>query len=427
MNTDRILIRQARVIDPGSDYHQQVCDILIEEDRIARIAEHIDEDQVKVISRPNLHISPGWFDLRVNFHDPGHEEREDIETGMQAAIAGGFTAVGLSPDTDPVIDSKADIEYVYQRAADFPVDVYPFGSISKGMRGEELSEMYDMHQAGAVGFSHGKKPVTNAALLKLALQYARPFAPPLHLMPLEKSLSEKGQMHEGAESAYLGLKGIPEIAEEIALLRDLHLAEYAEAAVHFMSISSEKAVQLLRQAQGDKHRFTADVAVANLLFTDKELAEYDTNYKVLPPLRAEADRQALIRAIKDGVISVITSDHLPVDVENKKCEFDQADFGMIGLQTLFGALGSLSEELSLEEIINAIAINPRKVLQLEVPSIKEDSWAEFTLFDPNEEWSLEKNMIESRSHNSPFIGKKLKGRPLGIINNGMLVWLAGEL
>lgn len=426
MNPDRILIKKVKVIDPASSHHQKLRDILIEEDKVIRIADNIEDDEAKLIRHDNLHISPGWFDLRVNFHDPGHEEREDIETGMRAAISGGFTAVGLSPETDPVLDSKADIEYVYQRASDFPVDIYPYGSISKGMLGEELSEMYDMHQAGAVGFSHGKKPVTNAALLKLALQYAKAFAAPLHLLPLEKSLSEKGQMHEGAESAYLGLKGIPEIAEEIALLRDLHLAEYAETAVHFMSISSAKAVQLLRQAQNDKHRFTADVTAAHLLFTDKELAEYDTNYKVLPPLRAESDRQALVQAVKDGIIGAITSDHLPVDVENKKCEFDLADFGMIGLQTLFGGLGTL-EELSLEEIIKAIAINPRKLLGLETPSVEENSWAEFSLFDPTAEWTFEKQMIESRSHNSPFIGKKLKGKALGIINNGMLVWMAGEL
>lgn len=424
MESGKILIRQARIIDPNSPYHNKVKDILIENDTVVKIADQIDEANAREVEHPNLHISPGWFDLRANFCDPGHEEREDIESGIHAAIFGGFTAVALSPETTPAIDSKAAIEYIYQRAEDYPVNVLPYGSLSKKLKGEELSEMYDMYQTGAVAFSHGKKPVSNAALVKLALLYSKEFAPPVHIFSTDESLAFKGQMHEGEVSTYLGLKGIPTLAEEVALLRDLHLASYAESAIHFMAISSKSGVDLLRQAHSGGRAFTADVALANLIFTDQDLDSYDTNLKVTPPIRSAHDREALIEAINDELIQVITSDHTPVDIENKKCEFDFAEAGMIGLETLFGALGNLKQDgLTLEQIIKCIAINPRKVLGLESPVLKEDSWAEFTLFDPDHKWTFTKNHIQSKSKNTPFIGRELTGKPLGIINNDILMWM----
>lgn len=424
METTKLLVKQARIIDPNSPYHLTVKDILIENDQVKTIADSLNADgETKVIEHKNLHISPGWFDLRANFCDPGHEEREDIESGIHAAIFGGFTAVGVSPETSPAIDSKADIEYIYQQADGFPVSLYPYGSLSKGLKGEELSEMYDMYEAGAVAFSHGKKPMTNAALMKLALLYGKSFAPPAHVYAIDESLSYGGQMHEGEVSTYLGLKGIPALAEEVAMLRDLHLSSYAESGIHFMAVSSASAVQLLQNAHTNGTPFTADVAVANLLLTDAELENYDTRYKTLPPLRSETDRQALIAALREDLIQVITSDHTPVDIENKKCEFDQAEFGVIGLETLFGALGTLqSDGLEIQDIINKIAINPRKVLGMDVPSLNEGSWAEFTFFDPYEKWTFAKKDIQSKSHNSPFIGRELQGKALGILNNGILVW-----
>ncbi len=421
-NHSKILIKKAKIIDPNSPFHNQQKDILISEDLVQKIGDDLDEKDCKIIEHPNLHISAGWFDLRANFSDPGREEREDIESGIRAAIAGGFTGVALSPETEPPLDSKADIEYVYQKASGFPVNLFPYGSISKELKGLEISEMYDMWQAGAVGFSHGKKPIENAALMRLALLYSKNFAPPLHVLSLENSLGN-GQMHEGETSTFLGLKGIPALAEEVGLLRDLRLAEYTESALHFMNISSAQGVDILKDAHQKGQAFTADVAIAKLIFTDAELDGYDTRFKVLPPLRSESDRKSLLNAICEEVIQVITSDHSPVDVEGKKCEFDQAEFGMIGLQTLFGSLGNLDEELDLETIIKCIAQNPRKILNLEVPKIEEGSWAEFTLFDPEKEWTFTKEMNESRSDNSPFFGRKMRGKSLGIINNGILVWM----
>ena len=427
MDSEKILIKQARIIDPDSSHHQQVKDILIENDTVTKIADSIDEKDAEIVEHPNLHISPGWFDLRANFCDPGHEEREDIESGIHAAIFGGFTGVAITPDTTPAIDNKTAIEYVYQRSEEFPVNVLPYGSLSKGLQGEELSEMYDMYQAGAVAFSHGKKAVSNAALIKLALLYAKEFAPPIHVFSTDESLAYKGQMHEGKVSTYLGLKGIPALAEEVTILRDLHLAEYAENAIHFMAISSKSGVELLRSAHKKGTPFTSDVALPNLIFTDKDLEGYDSNLKVSPPIRSASDRDELIYALNEELIQVITSDHTPVDIENKKCEFDQADFGMIGLESMFGALGNLREEgLSLDRIIKAIAINPRKVLGMDVPNVEEDSWGEFTLFDPDQTWTFRKEHIQSRSRNTPFVGKQLTGKPLGIINNNILVWMADK-
>ena len=426
MSQGKLLIKQVRVVDPQSPHHNKTVDILFGDDQIIEVGKDLKADSAEVIRHPNLHISPGWFDLRVNFHDPGHEEREDMESGIRAAIAGGFTALGLSPETNPPIDSKADVEYIYKKSEEFPVNVFPYGSITKGLEGNELSEMYDMFQAGAVSFSNGKHPLGNTALLKLALQYAREFSPALHLFSNEPSLLHKGQMHEGAVSTYLGLKGIPSLSEEISLLRDIHLAEYAETTAHFMGISSKEGVQKLKSAHENGQPFTADVSINNLIFTDQDLEAYDSELKLMPPVRGEDDRNELIAALNNNVIQVVTSDHDPVDLEGKKCEFDHAEFGAIGLQTLFGALGTLRKELSLDKCIELISINPRKVLDLDVPTVKEGSWAEFTLFDPDEEWVFDREKIESKSRNSPFLGKKLKGKAKGILNKGVLVWMGEE-
>lgn len=423
-NSNSIIIKQATIVDSTSPFNGQVKDILIENDQIIEISDAINpRGSAEIIEANDLHVSPGWFDIRVNFNDPGHEEKEDLESGVNAAIYGGFTAVGLSPETTPPINSKADIEYLYQKSEELPVNVYPLGAISKGLKGNELSEMHDMHQSGAVGFSHGKVPLSNSALMKLALQYNREIAPPLHVLSTDLNLGQ-GHMHEGEVSTLLGLKGIPDLAEEVQILRDLHLAKYAEASVHFMGISSSSSLEVLKTAKEKGNHFTSDVALANLYFSDADLKEYDSNLKVMPPIRSEKDRMALIDALKEGLIDVITSDHTPQNIESKKCEFDMASFGMIGLESFFGALlKALDNQIELEKIIDLIAINPRKILNLPIPSIEVGSWAEMTLFNPGLEWIFSKEDIQSRSQNTPFIGQELKGKALGIVNKGYVVWM----
>ena len=424
MEQNKILIKKAKIIDPQSPFNGQTLDILIEEDKISSIAPNIEDPLAQEFSSENLCVSPGWFDLRANFCDPGFEEKETIESGVNAALFGGFTGGAISPETNPVVDSKAIVEYIYKKAEDLPVNIYPMGAFSKKLEGEELSEMFDMHQAGAIAFSHGKSCPSNLSLLKLALQYQKDFAPPLHISPLDSSLSARGQMHEGETSTFLGLKGIPSLAEEISVQNILHLADYAEAAVHFTGISALETVRILKEAQEKGQAFTSDVCLANLCFTDKELETYDTRFKVLPPLRTAKDRDELIKGINEGVIHAISSDHYPESIENKMCEFDHASFGIEALEAFIGALGkALDGKVSWDRIIELIAINPRRILGIEIPVIQEGNWAELTFFNPEKEWILNKTDIQSKSTNNPFIGKQLKGKALGIFNEGLMIWL----
>lgn len=424
MEQIKILIKNAKIIDPRSTYNGQTMDILIEDDQISSIAPNIIAADAQEFSSENLCVSPGWFDLRANFCDPGFEEKETIESGANAALFGGFTGVAISPETLPTIDSKAIIEYVYKKAEQLPVNVYPMGAFSKKLEGLELSEMYDMFQAGAIAFSHGKSCPENLAIIKLALQYQKDFAPPLHISAMDSGLSHGGQMHEGETSTLLGLKGIPSLAEEISVQNILHLADYAETPVHFAGISALETVDILKEAQEKGQAFTADVSLANLCFTDKELESYDTKYKVLPPLRSEGDRDMLIKAINEGIIHAIASDHYPESIENKMCEFDHAAFGMETLEAFIGALGkALDGKVSWDKIIELIAINPRRILGVEIPVIEEGNWAELTFFNPDKEWILDKKDIQSKSTNTPFIGKQFKGKALGIFNEGIMIWL----
>lgn len=424
MEQNKILIKKVKVIDPLSSYNGKTVDILIEEDIITSIKSLIEDKDAQIFTAENLCVSPGWFDLRANFCDPGYEEKESIESGANAAIFGGFTGLALSPETQPRIDSKSIVEYVYKKAEDLPVNIYPMGAFSKNLNGEELSEMYDMFQAGAIAFSHGKTCPDNLLILKLALQYQKDFAGPLHIAPVDSGLAKGGQMHEGEVSTYLGLKGIPSLAEEISTQNILHLAEYAETSVHLAGISSKETLALLKTAQANGQEYTADVSLANLCFNDKHLESYDSNYKLMPPLRGEEDRLALIEALNKGLIHAIASDHYPENVENKMCEFDHSAFGMISLETFIGALGKAFDgKVSWDKIIELIALNPRRILGLEIPTIEEGNAAELTFFDPEKEWIFNKKDIQSKSTNTPFIGKQLKGKALGIFNEGLMVWL----
>jgi dihydroorotase len=424
MEQNKILIKKVKVIDPLSSYNGKTVDILIEEDIITSIKSLIEDKDAQIFTAENLCVSPGWFDLRANFCDPGFEEKESIESGANAAIFGGFTGLALSPETQPRIDSKSIVEYVYKKAEDLPVNIYPMGAFSKNLNGEELSEMYDMFQAGAIAFSHGKTCPDNLSILKLALQYQKDFAGPLHIAPVDSGLAKGGQMHEGEVSTYLGLKGIPSLAEEISTQNILHLAEYAETSVHLAGISSKETLALLKTAQANGQEYTADVSLANLCFNDKHLESYDSNYKLMPPLRGEEDRLALIEALNKGLIHAIASDHYPENVENKMCEFDHSAFGMISLETFIGALGKAFDgKVSWDKIIELIALNPRRILGLEIPTIEEGNAAELTFFDPEKEWIFNKKDIQSKSTNTPFIGKQLKGKALGIFNEGLMVWL----
>lgn len=413
-----LLIKAAKIIDPGSPYHGKTMDILVENGIISSVKKSI-EKKVKTFKHGGLHVSPGWFDLHANFRDPGFEHQETLETGAAAAAQGGFTGVALMPSVNPASDSKAGIDYIKNKSKNFLTDIFPVGTVSKELKGKELSEMYDMHNAGAVAFSDDKKSVQDANLLKTALLYAKGFNGLIINFPNDKNIARNGVMNEGNTSTELGLKGIPSLAEELMAARDLSLAAYCEARIHFASISTVKAVELIKKAKKEGVKITAGVASHQLFLDESVLKGFDSNYKLLPPLRTKEDIKALVNGLKDGAIDVICSDHSPEDEETKKREFDDAAFGIIGLETCFAsAHTALRKFLPLEDIIHKISINPRKILGLKIPVIKEGEEANFTLFDPEAEWIFSPAHIRSKSKNTPFIGTKFTGKPVAVYNKG---------
>lgn len=414
-----ILIKSAKVIDPNGKYHNKIRDILVENGIIKKIASKINNKKFKVFSAKNLHISLGWFDLHVNFRDPGFEYKEDIETGCNAAVKGGFTSVLLMPQNNPVTDNNAQVEYIHSKAKNNIVSVYTAGSVTKQMKGKDMVEMYDMRNAGVKAFTDDKKSIQDNEVMKNALLYTRDFDGFIMNFPNDNSIANNGQINEGKISTVLGLKGIPTMAEEIMLDRDISLCKYTDSKLHLSYISTKNSISKIKKAKKQGINISADVALHNLILTDAEIIHFDTRYKVLPPLRSKTDCNALIKGLKDGTIDVICTDHSPEDEDNKKTEFDNAAFGIIGLETAFGIIGKhLSKHLSLGEIIKKIAINPRKLLKLESIKIEEGNAANLTLFNPELQWEFQRKDIKSKSANTPFIGKQLKGKALAIYNKG---------
>lgn len=422
-----LLIKSAKVIDPSSPYNGKTVNIFIQNGIIRKISTgKIDvSETTEIVERAGLHVSPGFFDMQVNFRDPGHEYKEDLMSGCSAAASGGFTGVAVMPGTHPPIHTKAEIEYIKNKAAGNLVDIFPVGTITHQMDGKELSEMYDMHTAGAVAFCDDKKPVSDAGLLMRAVLYAQNFNGLLLAHCDEKTISLNGQMNEGKTSTGLGLRGIPALAEELMIARNIFLCEYSGGKIHFQSVSSARSVELIRAAKKKGLKITASVNAHHIALDDSALNDFDTNCKVNPPLRTKMDMDALKKGLSDGTIDAITSDHSPEDEENKKVEFDYAAFGMIGLEICF-ALANTYSNLKLNDLIKKLSIRPREILGLAVPKIKEKEKANLTFFLPNKEWKLEEKDIRSKSKNTPFIAKKLKGKVMGVLNNGKLELVADK-
>lgn len=419
-----ILLKSAKIIDLASPFNQKVKDILLTDGKISRVADKIEKEKgVELFEKKNLHVSPGWLDMHTNLRDPGFEYKEDIESGILAAMAGGFTALACSPNTQPAIHSKSEVEYVKNKAKNKSVDLYPIGAITRELQGKELTEMHDMIKAGAVAFSDGKKSIKNSGMLKIAMQYAKGLNTLLFIYPEDKDLAPSGMVHEGIHSTRTGLSGIPALAEEIMVSRTIELAAHYGANIHFTAISTARSVELIRTAKARGIKVTAGVNAYHLLLDDSHIESFDSNYKVNPPLRTKNDIDALIKGLKDGTIDVINSDHSPEDEESKIVEFDQARFGMIGLETAFGVINTaLKEKLSTAEIIQKMAINPRKLLNLPVPSVAEENQASLTLFDPTLKWTFTASDIKSKSKNTPFIGTVFEGKVLGIYNKGLVTF-----
>ena len=417
----KILIKGATVIDPNSSFNGKTTDVFIEDGIIKNIGKNLSESADKVIEEKNLHISPGLMDMHAEFCEPGLEYKEDLISGANAAAKGGFTSVAIMPNTTPTRSSKTDIEFVKSKTKNHIVDVLPIGALSHNLEGKELAEIFDMKQAGAVAFSDNKKAIKSSGLMSRALLYAKNFGGLVISFANDESLSHNGQMHEGEVSTTLGLEGIPTLSEELQISRDLFLTSYNEAKIHFSTISTVNAVTMINEAKSEGLNVTCEIAAHQIALTDKELIGFDSNYKTLPPLREDIDTEALIEGLKDGTIDIIVSDHTPQDIECKQKEFGLAEFGIIGLQTAFPiACTHLVKHIGLEGIIQKMAINPRTLLQLDIPVIEKEFTANITLFDPTQKWTLTKEMIVSKSTNTPFIGTEFTGKVLGIINNGAL-------
>jgi dihydroorotase len=422
----KLLLKNAKIYDNSSAFHLQKKDILIIDGIISAIEDKIQDIEAQTIANENLCVSIGWIDMSVALRDPGFEAKEDIQSLIKTAANGGFTGILTMPNTKPTIQSKESIQYLKSHFQQSIIDIFPAAAVTKNCEGKDFTEMIDLHTAGAASFSDGEHPLENADIFLKTLQYIRQFDGLLIQKPEDKYLSMFGLMHEGITSTQLGMKGIPTLAEEMMLIRDLELLEYSlenesipnHVLVHFNTISTARSVALIRAAKKKNLPVSCSIAAHQLSFLDKNLADFDTNLKVKPPFRTESDRKALKKGIEDGTIDVIVSDHQPHDEEAKKLEFDLADFGIIGLETAFAAIHS--EGIELQKIIEAFTINPRRILKIENQSIRVGEKANLTLFNPEEETVFDVKKSFSKSKNSPFINHKLKGKIVGIINKNQV-------
>jgi len=417
-----VLIREAKIIDPSSKHHLKELDVLVENGVIISIAKNIDAPLAEeTIEGDNLHISTGWVDMYATFGDPGTEYREDLISGLNAAAHGGFTHVCISPATDPVIDSKSGIEYILNRTKDHAVNALPLGAMTKKLGNTDLAEMFDMQNAGAVGISNGKQSLQDAKLQNLALLYSKNLKLPIYSFAQDNRIANGGQLHEGEVNTRLGLKGIPALAEELIVARDLYLAEYLDVKIHFSHITTSGSVELIRNAKKKGMKVTASVPAHHLLIKDVAAENFDPNFKTTPPFRDKKHISALISGLKDGTIDAIISDHEPHEIEAKFSEFGKAASGIIALETAFSvAFEALRNEMDLSDIIAKFTSAPRDILHLKTPLIEEGNNAEITIFSPTINQKYTKEEIKSRSKNSPVIDRELQGLPIAIINNGQL-------
>lgn len=413
-----IIIKNARIIDPFGAYNQQIKSIKISNGIINEIADDIAvSDNDLLVDIPNLHISYGWIDSSVSFGEPGYEERETIAHGLEVAAKSGFTHICLNPNTDPVIDNQAGVNLVLSKASGQASTLLPIGALTKNSEGIDMAEMFDMKNAGAVAFGDYKKSMENANLLKISLQYTQNFNARVIAYASDKNIKGKGVVNEGVVSTRLGLKGIPDLAEEIVVARNLYLLEYTGGKMHIPTISTQKSIELIKAAKAKGLDVTCSVAVHHLVLTDEQLDNFDTRYKVAPPLKDETTRQALINAVLDDTIDCITTDHQPWDIEHKKLEFDLAKEGTIGLESAFGALRNV---LPLDVIIKKL-LGAYTIFTDIIPEITVDRTANLTLFSPDTAYTFTVDNILSKSKNSAFLRQQMKGKVSGIINNNKLI------
>ncbi|MDD5712071.1 MAG: dihydroorotase [Smithellaceae bacterium] len=419
----KILLKGGRIVDPSQNLDGKM-DLMIEDGRIVEIAKEIKKkasSELKIYELPGMIVAPGLIDMHVHLREPGYEYKETILTGCEAAVAGGFTSVACMPNTAPINDNRSITEFIIRKAAECGLaNVYPLAAISKDSQGVNLAEFSEMKDAGAIGLSDDGKPVTNAALMRRALEYAHSLGLPVISHCEDTALSAGGLMNEGFVATELGLRGIPNSAEDVMVARDVILAGYTGTAVHICHVSTKGAAAIIGKAKKDGIKVTAETAPHYFTLSDEALRDYDVNLKVNPPLRTEEDRTAIRAALADGTIDVIATDHAPHARTDKEVEFEYAASGMIGLETSLALGLKLVAEgvLTISQLIEKMSVNPARILNLPKGTLTVGSDADITVFDPEKLWSVDTALFRSKSKNSPFQGWQMKGKALLTIVGG---------
>ena len=415
-----VLLKGGQILDPLTKTNVK-GDILIKDGKIKAIGKIKSSKSAQIIDCKDLIITHGFCDVHAHFREPGREDKETLETGSMAALAGGFTRVCVMPNTNPPIDSPEVIRYIVDRSEECPIYIHPIGAITKGQEGSELTEMGAMLAEGAVAFSDDGLPVTDSSMMRNALDYATMFDIPLINHAEDLCLKKDGVMHEGIISTKLGLPSSPDLTESNMVHRDLSLTLLTGGRLHVPHVSSAKSLEHIRLSKKINEKVTAEVTPHHLFFTDNDLQGFDTNLKVAPPIRTISDKKALIKAVKDGTLDCIATDHAPHTIEEKEGTFDLAPFGMIGLESCFGAVNRVlvkENKLSLLSLIEMLTTSPRGIMGFNNNLFNIGTNAELTIIDPKEEWIFSKKDIHSKSSNSPFIGHNMYGRIKFTINKG---------
>jgi len=425
----KILIKNGTVISPLEKIDGK-RDVLIEDGRIAKVAENLTDRQAKILDAKNMVVAPGFVDMHAHLREPGREDAETIESAARSAASGGFTDVCAMPDTQPVMDNQGAIEFLTSKARRLElIRIWPVGAITKGCRGEEISEMAELKRAGCVALSDDDCAVDGkSSIMRHAMEYASMCGIPLICHCEDRGLSRGGVVNEGLYSTVLGLKGIPRFAEFIRVLRDAELAKMTGAQVHMAHLSTRESVNIIRNAKKEGVNITAEVCPHHFTLTDESLTAYDTHTKVNPPLRTAEDIIALKEGLRDGTIDAIATDHSPIVENEKNVEFDSAPFGMIGFETALplGIMRLVDEKiLTLNGLVEKLSTNPARILGLGPKTFKEGQEADIVVFDPQKEWIYDREKIISKSHNTPFIGQKLKGKVI-FLQAGTRILLGGE-
>ncbi|MBK9270667.1 MAG: dihydroorotase [Saprospiraceae bacterium] len=419
-----IILKNLKITDPGSSLNGKKRDLWLRDGKIIKIGVHLKSSKsLRSMDFTGCNVSMGWVDIGAYSGEPGYEERETFKHLAAAAAAGGFTTVCIMPDTKPVIHSKSEVHYILDSSKQLDVDLLPIGAVSKNLLSQEMAELYSMKEAGAVAFSDASQGIQKSGLLLRALEYLKYYSDAVLIQQsFDLELTGPGQMHEGTHSTSMGLRGIPSMSEITGILRDLEIQKYSGSKLLFHKLSSTEGISLIRNAKKNQRNIFSSVSVFNLVFEDKDLLDFDANLKLSPPLRASTDRNSLIKAVLDGTLDIIVSDHTPLNPEKKDLEFQAASFGAISLETAYSMIRTnLDKEISDELWVEKVALNPRKIFNLPEASIEENTMADLTIFDPNKTWVYELNQIKSLSKNSPLVGKKLKGRVEAIFKKGKLL------